>query len=70
MKIFGRVEQEVINSYLTFPSAEEFLQYFTATMVYEKTAEKRGVSPEQMLRALPRQKDFMVSKEMLALIAT
>jgi hypothetical protein len=40
------------------------------TMVYEETAEKRGVSPEQMLRALPRQKDFIVSKEMLALIAT
>jgi hypothetical protein len=34
-EIFGRVEQEVINSYLTFPSAEEFLQYFRATMVYD-----------------------------------
>jgi ubiquinone/menaquinone biosynthesis C-methylase UbiE len=69
-EIFGGVEEEVINSYLTFPTGEEFLQYFTSTMAYEETAEKRGVTPEEMLGALPSQKDIVLSKEMLALIAT
>jgi ubiquinone/menaquinone biosynthesis C-methylase UbiE len=67
---FGEVREELINSFLTFPTGEEFLQYFTSTMVYEETAEKRGVTHDAMLRALLSQKDVVLSKEMLAIIAT
>lgn len=69
-ELFGEVREEVINSYLTFPTGEEFLRYFTSTMVYEETAAKRGVTHEEMVRALPSQTDVVLSKEMLALIAT
>ncbi|MCU1349754.1 MAG: hypothetical protein JWO56_2784, partial [Acidobacteria bacterium] len=68
-EIFGNAEEDVINSYLRFPNAEEFLLYFKSTMVYEETAEKSGVTDEQMHAALPPGHDPIVSKEMLAVIA-
>jgi len=67
--IFGNAEEDVINSYLRFPSADEFLLYFQSTMVYEETAEKTGVTNEQMHAAIPSGHDLIVSKEMLAVIA-
>lgn len=68
--LFGEVREEVINSYLTFPTGDEFLRYFTSTMVYEETAEKRGVTYDEMVRALPSQTDVVLSKEMLAFVTT
>lgn len=68
-EIFGNAEEEVLNSYLRFPNADEFLLYFKSTMVYEETAEKKGVTDEQMHAALPPGHDLIVSKEMLAVIA-
>jgi ubiquinone/menaquinone biosynthesis C-methylase UbiE len=68
-QIFGNAEEEVLNSYLRFPNADEFLLYFRSTMVYEETAEKKGVTMEQMHAALPPGHDLIVSKEMLAVIA-
>ena len=67
---FASVEQEVLNSFLRFPTRDEFLLYFRSTQLYEETAEKRGITMEQMIAALPEEKDIILSKEMLALIAT
>jgi ubiquinone/menaquinone biosynthesis C-methylase UbiE len=67
--IFGNAREEVLNSRLRFPDAEEFLLYFRSTMVYEETAEKKGVTIEQMHAALPPDHNLVVSKEMLAVIA-
>jgi ubiquinone/menaquinone biosynthesis C-methylase UbiE len=68
-EVFGNANEEVLNSKLTFPTPDEFVLYFQSTMVYEETAEKRGVSREQMLAAVPQEKDIIVSKEMLAATA-
>ena len=68
-EVFGDVAEDVLNSRLTFPSADEFLRYFTATMLYEQIAEKMNVSDAQMRGALAGS-PLVVSKEMLALVAT
>ena len=69
-KIFGNAREEVLSSKLTFPNAEEFLLYFRSTMLYEEGAEKKNVTKQQMLDALPATDTHIVSKEMLAVIAT
>ena len=68
--LFVDVTEEILESSLTFPSADEFLRYFQATMVYEETAKKRGVTYEQMRAAMPSAGQPVVSKEMLVVIAT
>jgi ubiquinone/menaquinone biosynthesis C-methylase UbiE len=67
--LFSDVTEEVLNSFLRFPTADEFLLYFQSTMVYEETAEKRGVTHEEMRAALPSGGWPLVSKEMLAVVA-
>jgi len=66
--VFGSVREEIVNSFLTFPTADEFLAYFKATMLYEEGAEKLGVTDDDMRRALPADRDIILSKEMLVLI--
>jgi ubiquinone/menaquinone biosynthesis C-methylase UbiE len=66
--VFGLVQAETINSFLTFPTGEEFIKYFKATMLYEEGAEKLGVTDEQMRGALSASRDIVLSKEMVALI--
>lgn len=68
-EVFGEVRENVLNSRLTFPDREEFLRYFTATMLYEQVAEKMGCTEEQMREACPAGPGIVVSKEMLALVA-
>jgi ubiquinone/menaquinone biosynthesis C-methylase UbiE len=68
-RIFGDVREELINSFLTFPTGDEFLRYFTSTMLYEETAERLGLTHDEMTCALPSQQNVVLSKEMLALIA-
>lgn len=68
--LFSDVTEELLNSRLTFPNAEEFLRYFRSTMVYEETAGKRGVTPDQLRAALPARDQLVVSKEMLVIVAT
>ena len=63
-----RIREEIVNSFLTFPTADEFLAYFKATMLYEEGAEKLGVTDDDMRRALPADRDIVLSKEMLVLI--
>jgi len=68
--IFTEVGEEIINSRLDFPSPEEFLRYYMATMLYEEGAEKEGRTQQEMYAALGGAKDHIVlSKEMLAVIA-
>ena len=67
-EVFGSMREEIVNSFLTFPTADEFLAYFKATMLYEEGAEKLGVTDDDMRRALPAQQDIVLSKEMLVLI--
>ena len=67
-EVFGPIREEIVNSFLTFPTADEFIAYFKATMLYEEGAEKLGVSDEDMRRALPADRDIILSKEMLVLI--
>ena len=66
---FPRVEQEIVNSFLTFPTRDEFLLYFRSTQLYEETAEKRGMTLEQMTAAMTQEKDIVLSKEMVAVVA-
>jgi ubiquinone/menaquinone biosynthesis C-methylase UbiE len=67
--IFGKVDEEVINSRLTFPDQTEFLRYFTATMLYEEGAEKLGKTEAEMRAAVGAERDIVLSKEMLAVVA-
>jgi ubiquinone/menaquinone biosynthesis C-methylase UbiE len=69
-EVFGEVKEEVVNSRLTFPDQDEWIRYFTATMLYEENAEKRGVTQEQMKAACTTDRDIVLSKEVLAVIAT
>ena len=67
--MFGDVADEVINSCLTFPTKQDFLTYFMATIVYEEGAQKLGKTTDEMLAALDRERSIVLSKEMLALVA-
>jgi len=67
--IFANVAEEVINSKLTFPDRDEFVEYFKATMLYEEGAEKLGISMDAMRAACAAEKDIILSKEMLAVVA-
>jgi ubiquinone/menaquinone biosynthesis C-methylase UbiE len=68
-RVFGAADEEVIDSFLTFPTDDEFLKYYTSTMLYEEGAEKQGKTIEQMRAALERDSDIVLSKQMLAVIA-
>jgi ubiquinone/menaquinone biosynthesis C-methylase UbiE len=67
--IFANVAEEVINSKLTFPDRDDFIEYFQATMLYEEGAEKLGISKDAMRAACSSEKNVILSKEMLALVA-
>ena len=64
-----QVRQEIINSRLTFPDQDEFLKYFTATMLYEEGAEKLGKTVDEMRAAIGKERNIVLSKEMLAVVA-
>jgi ubiquinone/menaquinone biosynthesis C-methylase UbiE len=68
--VFANVTEQVINSYLTFPDEDEFLRYYRATMLYEEGAEKEGRTMEEMRDACLKKQDIILSKEMLAVVAT
>jgi ubiquinone/menaquinone biosynthesis C-methylase UbiE len=67
--MFSDVREEVINSQLSFPNAEEFLRYYMATMLYEEGAEKEGRTLAEMHAALSADTNLVLSKEMVAVIA-
>jgi SAM-dependent methyltransferase len=67
--IFDDVREEVINSQLNFPNADEFLRYYMATMLYEEGAEKEGRTLAEMYAALSADRNLILSKEMVAVIA-
>lgn len=69
-KIFPRVSEEIVNSFLTFPNQDEFLRYFTSTMVYEEGAEKQGKTMAEMRAACAEERNIILSKEMLAVVCT
>ena len=68
-EVFNKVSEETINSFLTFPDRGEFLLYYRSTMLYEEGAAKCGFTEEQMEAACPGERDIILSKEMLAVIA-
>jgi ubiquinone/menaquinone biosynthesis C-methylase UbiE len=67
--VFADIQEELINSYLTFPAKDDFIEYFKATMLYEEGAEKQGVSMEEMRVACAKENNIILSKEMLAIVA-
>jgi ubiquinone/menaquinone biosynthesis C-methylase UbiE len=67
--IFAEVREEVINSHIAFPSVEEFLRYYMATMLYEEGAEKQGKTLADMRAVLGAEDHLILSKEMLAVVA-
>jgi ubiquinone/menaquinone biosynthesis C-methylase UbiE len=69
-EVFGGAREEVINSRLTFPDQDEFIRYYTSTMLYEEGAEKLGYTEEQMRAACSSERDIVLSKEMLAVLAS
>jgi ubiquinone/menaquinone biosynthesis C-methylase UbiE len=69
-EVFGDAREEVLNSRLTFPDQAEFIRYFTSTMLYEEGAEKLGCTLEEMRAACAAERDLVVSKEMLVVMAT
>ncbi|HKP76178.1 MAG TPA: class I SAM-dependent methyltransferase [Longimicrobiaceae bacterium] len=66
--VFGNAREEVINSRLTFPDQDEWLRYYTSTMLYEEGAEKLGYTDDQMRAACTQERDIVLSKEMLAVV--
>ncbi len=66
---FRDVRTVTIESFLTFPSREEFVRYFRATLLYERIAERRALADEELLAACAGERPRL-SKEMLAVIAT
>lgn len=68
-RIFGDAREEILNSFLDFPSAAEFLRYYMATMLYEELAEKQGKTVAEMQAALGSSGPYILSKEMLAVVA-
>lgn len=68
-RVFGGADEEIIDSFLTFPTQDEFLKYYTSTMLYEEGAEKQGKTMDQMRVSLDRERDIVLSKQMLAVIA-
>lgn len=68
-EVFDDVESEVLESRLSFPDREEFVRYFKATMLYEQIAEQRDLGHEQLIEACDGERDVVLSKEMLALVA-
>lgn len=67
--VFERVNCEYIDSCLTFPDKDEFIKYFQSTMLYEEGAEKLDISTAEMTAACAREKDIILSKEMLSIVA-
>ena len=67
-EVFGNAREEVINSELTFPDQDEFIRYYTSTMLYEEGAEKLGYTEDQMRAACTSERDIVLSKEMLAVV--
>ena len=67
---FPDVRTHVLNSSLTFPNRDEFIQYFQATMLYEQVAEKQGATRDQMITACIGVDQPVLSKEVLAIITT
>lgn len=68
-EVFGNAREEVINSRLTFPDQDEFIRYYTSTMLYEEGAEKLGYTEDQMRAACDGERDIVLSKEMLAVVS-
>ncbi len=68
-EVFGTATEEVINSFLTFPTKRDFIEYFMATIVYEEGALKLGKTEADMMAALDRERSIVLSKEMVALVA-
>jgi SAM-dependent methyltransferase len=68
-EVFGDVTEEVINAHLAFPNSDEFLRYYMATMLYEEGAEKQGKTVAEMRAAFGKEGRFILSKEMLAVVA-
>jgi len=64
-EVFGNACEEILGSRLTFPTADEFIAYFEATLFHEQCD---GVPRERMRSIVPR--DLSVSKEMVAVTAT
>jgi ubiquinone/menaquinone biosynthesis C-methylase UbiE len=65
--LFKPASMDVIPSQIQFPSQEEFLKYYLATLLYEESAQKAGSRPSlEALKAivLPA---YVISKEMIAL---
>lgn len=67
--VFASVESELLESKLTFPDRQEFVRYFQATMLYEQIAEHRDLSRDDLMAACAGERDLVLSKEMLALVA-
>jgi ubiquinone/menaquinone biosynthesis C-methylase UbiE len=70
LRLFGRVQAEVIDSVLTFPNRDEFIRYFCATLLYEEIAEREGLSPDELKGYCPATGEIPVSKEMVAVVGT
>jgi ubiquinone/menaquinone biosynthesis C-methylase UbiE len=69
-RVFRDVKTDILNSVLTFPTRNEFIKYFQATMLYEQVAEKQGVTQDQLVGACAANERYVVSKEMLAVVAS
>jgi ubiquinone/menaquinone biosynthesis C-methylase UbiE len=67
--VFPSVTTEIINSFLTFPNQDEFIRYFRATLLYEEIAEKKEYSLDEMRAACSAERDIILSKEMIAVVA-
>ncbi|WP_433520602.1 class I SAM-dependent methyltransferase [Nocardia pseudovaccinii] len=68
-EVFDSCDHHTIEANLIFPDRHEFLRYYTSTMLYEETAEKRGYSLSAMEDACSSTHDLRLSKETVVITA-
>ncbi len=64
--IFGKVRCEKIPSRMIFPSKEEFINYYMATLLFEESVAKTGIHPDFKSLCAKKGEDLEISKEMIA----
>ncbi|MFA5339652.1 MAG: methyltransferase domain-containing protein [Candidatus Omnitrophota bacterium] len=62
--VFGQAKKEIIPSKLKFPDKNEFIRYYTATLLFKESCEKTGIDPSREKLNSIRLESWDISKEM------
>ena len=65
--VFGCVTRDIIPGQLKFPGKSEFLRYYTATLLFEESCKKTGVTPRPEKINSVELSSWNISKEMVVI---